>query len=80
MTKLQSNNISDSEKDSDLVLNVTGMSCGHCTSTVKKSLEAFDEVEEATPNLDTGKVLIKGKNLNIEAMKQATIKAGFQVS
>jgi hypothetical protein len=67
------------ENDMGITLNVEGMSCGHCVANVKKSLEALDGVEEATPDLDTGKVLIDGDNLDNELLKKAVTDAGYVV-
>ena len=55
------------------------MSCGHCVANVKKSLEALDGVEQATPDLDSGKVLIDGDNLDNNLLKQAVTDAGYVV-
>jgi len=62
-----------------ITLNVEGMSCGHCVANVKKSLEALDGVEQATPDLDSGKVLIDGDNLDNNLLKQAVTDAGYVV-
>ena len=58
---------------------ITGMSCQHCVANVKKSLEALEGVELATPDLDSGQVLIDGDNLDSERLKQTVIDAGYSV-
>jgi uncharacterized membrane protein YraQ (UPF0718 family)/copper chaperone CopZ len=67
------------ENDMGITLNVEGMSCQHCVANVKKSLESVNGVEEATPDLDTGKVVINGDKLDNAALKQAVIDAGYNV-
>ncbi len=67
------------ENDMGITLNVEGMSCGHCVANVKKSLEALEGVGEVTPDLDTGKVLIDGDNLDNDLLKQAVTDAGYVV-
>ncbi len=67
------------ENDMGITLNVEGMSCQHCVANVKKSIEALDGVSEATPDLDSGKVLIDGDNLDSSAIKQAITDAGYVV-
>lgn len=62
-----------------ITLNVEGMSCQHCVTSVKKSLEAVHGVEEATPDLESGKVIIHGKNLDYELLKQSIIESGYRV-
>ena len=63
----------------DLGMKVGGMSCEHCVANVKRALEAFEEVEEATPSLVSGVVHIKGENLNENALAAAVEKAGYKV-
>lgn len=62
-----------------ITLDVEGMSCQHCVANVKKSLEAVQGVIEATPDLDSGKVIINGENLDDELLKQSIIDAGYRV-
>ena len=61
-------------------LHVEGMSCQHCVANVKNSLEAVDGVVEATPDLESGIVQIKGSNLSDDALKQAVIDAGYRIA
>lgn len=63
----------------DLSIKVGGMSCEHCVANVKRALEAFEEVEEATPSLGSGVVHIRGENLNENALVAAVEKAGYKV-
>jgi copper chaperone len=35
---------------------VTGMSCGHCTSTVQKAIQTLDPKAQVTIDLKTGRV------------------------
>ena len=63
-----------------ITLQVDGMTCQHCVANVKKSLEAVSGVEQATPDLETGQVVIEGDDLNIGQLTQAVIDAGYTVS
>jgi len=63
----------------DLVLKVEGMTCQHCVARVKKTLEGFDAVEEATPSLSSGQVCVRGDHLDAAALVQAVEKAGYKV-
>jgi uncharacterized membrane protein YraQ (UPF0718 family)/copper chaperone CopZ len=63
----------------DLTLTVEGMSCQHCVSNVKHTLEFFDEVKEATPELSSGLVRIKGQHLDANALAAAVERAGYRV-
>ncbi len=66
-------------EDMDLVLNVKGMSCPHCVANVKKVLESFEEVKEASPDLETGQVSIAGDNLDSDKLAAAIRQAGYSV-
>jgi len=68
------------ENDMGITLNVDGMSCQHCVASVKKSVEAIDGVDEATPDLDTGKVMINGDHLDNDKIRQAITDAGYTVN
>jgi len=67
------------ENDMGITLNVEGMTCQHCVANVKKSLEAVDGVDEASPDLDSGKVIINGDNLDQDKLKQSVIDAGYVI-
>ena len=63
-----------------LTLKVEGMSCQHCVANVKKTLEGFETVAEASPNLSSGLVRVRGDHLDASALVRAVEKAGYQVS
>ncbi|WP_062551748.1 heavy metal translocating P-type ATPase [Peptoniphilus phoceensis] len=56
------------EDNMEKILNVEGMSCNHCTATVKKALEALDGVKEADVSLE-------GKNAKVELDKEVADEA-----
>ena len=47
---------------------------------LKKSLAAVSGVEQATPDLEIGQVVIEGKDLHIGQLTLAVIDAGYSVS
>lgn len=53
-------------------LKIEGMMCGHCEATVKKALEALDQVTEATVSHETGTAVV---TLNGEVDDAALIQA-----
>ncbi len=67
------------ETDMELILKVQGMSCQHCVASVKESLERVAGVDTATPDLDTGNVMIKGDNPDREQLAAAIREAGYQI-
>ena len=64
--------------EADLTLKVQGMTCQHCVANVKKTLEDIDCVDEATPELRSGVVRIRGNHLDASGLIHAVEKAGFQ--
>ncbi len=64
----------------DFMLKVEGMSCGHCVASVKKSLERVATVSEATPDLASGLVRVRGDHLDVTDLIRAVEKAGFRAS
>lgn len=62
-------------------LNVKGMTCGHCESSVKGALEGLDGVTNVAVNLSTGKVDITYDNGQVtEAdMREAVEEQGYDV-
>ncbi len=72
---------SDAEAEgSPRMLRVKGMTCGHCVASVKQALESIDQVTEATPDLGTGQVLIRGGFIETSALRQAIEGAGFELA
>jgi len=67
----------DPAPGTDLVLKVEGMSCGHCVASVKKSLEGVVAVREATPDLASGLVRVRGDHLDVTDLVRAVEQAGF---
>lgn len=61
------------------MLQVRGMTCGHCVASVKNALEAVDQVEEATPDLASGRVRIRAPGAKFADMRRAIEQAGFQL-
>lgn len=60
-------------------IQVRGMTCQHCVKTVKNALENVAEVEEAVPDLKTGTVLIRGKNIDDNDLRRAVKESGFNI-
>lgn len=63
----------------DLTLRVQGMTCQHCVASVKQAIEGVESVEEATPELGSGLVRVRGNHLDASALAAAVEKLGFRV-
>lgn len=63
-----------------VVLNVEGMSCGHCSATVQKALEALENVMEVNVDLEGKKAYFATDDDSavqkaVDAVSQAGYKA-----
>lgn len=61
------------------VLNIEGMSCGHCVGRVEKALNDLDGVK-ATVRLEPGEAEVEGEKLDEAVLKQAVEDAGYTVT
>lgn len=61
------------------VVEVKGMTCGHCVATVKNALESIEQVNEASPDLASGQVVIRGGFVENETLQHAIEGTGFQL-
>ncbi|MBK5967558.1 MULTISPECIES: permease [Thiorhodovibrio] len=70
----------ESGNQGGMVLQVGGMTCGHCVASVKNALEAVDQVEEAIPELSSGRVRLRAaEGVRADALREAVEQAGFQL-
>ena len=67
--------------DNTYTLKIEGMMCPHCEATVKKCLEAFDEVQEVTASHENGTAVLtlSGELTHLDEMKQAIAGKGYKV-
>ena len=59
-------------------LKINGMSCGHCTGSVKKALEAIDGLSEVTVNLDGNEASFENSGAAREEIRAAINAIGFE--
>lgn len=63
-------------------VDVAGMTCGMCVSSITKELEASEKIENLTVTLESKKARfeeIKGKKISDGEIKAAIKKAGYEV-
>ncbi|WP_326949314.1 MULTISPECIES: heavy-metal-associated domain-containing protein [unclassified Amycolatopsis] len=59
---------------------VTGMTCGHCASSVREELGELSGVREVDVDLGTGNVLVTSETaLELGQVEQAVRVAGYQL-
>ena len=60
---------------------VTGMTCGHCISSVTEEVSQIDGVRDVQVDLPTGKVTVTSdRDLPEEEVRTAVTEAGYQLA
>jgi copper chaperone CopZ len=54
-----------------------GMDCNHCVSSVEKNVGAIENVEEARADLKTQYLQLKGNNINLQRIKETIESLGY---
>lgn len=65
----------------NVTLNVSGMSCGHCVSSIEGSVGKLDGVQEVKVHLDSGKVDVAfdQEKLTLSKIKETIDDQGYDV-
>lgn len=65
-----------------IVLNVRGMSCGGCVSSIANALQAIDGVDGIDVSLDKGQVAVcyDAGRVGVAVLKEAVEDAGYDVA
>lgn len=58
-------------------LKITGMTCGHCQTSVTKALKAVPGVTDAQVDLASGTAVVRGDNLDHKALVEAVVDEGY---
>ena len=58
---------------------VTGMTCGHCVSSVTEEVSELAGVTDVQVDLDTGTLIVIGDTTG-EAVVAAVVEAGYQAT
>ncbi|WP_029366669.1 heavy-metal-associated domain-containing protein [Mycobacterium sp. UM_WWY] len=62
-------------------ITVTGMTCGHCVSSVREEVGGIPGVTGVDVDLQTGRVTIESDaDLDADAINAAVAEAGYQVA
>lgn len=66
----------------NIILKVSGMSCGHCVKAVEGSVGALSGVEKVTVSLEKGEVQVKfnPEAVSIEKIKETIDDQGYDVA
>ncbi|WP_243641477.1 MULTISPECIES: heavy metal translocating P-type ATPase [Methanohalophilus] len=65
----------------EIFLHISGMSCGHCTKSVRDALESLEGVKSAEVDLESGiaRVNYDPSSTSVETMKDTISQAGYSV-
>lgn len=65
-----------------IIMNINGMTCLGCVSSVKSVLEKITGVNGADVSLENGQVTIQydAEKTNVNQFKEAIMEAGFEVN
>lgn len=64
----------------ELILEVPGMTCGHCEAAVKGEVGKLAGVSAVHVDLDTKLVTVAGQDLDLQSITAAVDEAGFEVA
>jgi hypothetical protein len=62
-----------------LELWITGMKCTHCADTIRRALAEEEGVESAEVDLDRGRAVVVGENLDRSRLTAAVVELGYAV-
>ena len=62
-----------------LEIEVAGMTCGHCVSSVEEEISEVGGVEAVSADLESGRVVVTGTDVDMEAIRAAVAEAGYEV-
>ena len=77
-----SQRMNEKEKEAMMTktMNIEGMMCMHCEATVKKALEALENVASADVSHEKGTAEVKlNSEIDIEILKKAVTEKGYTV-
>lgn len=67
------------DDDMDIItLDVTGMTCQHCSGTVEKALSAMEGVRAVDVTLASGRVVVYGHGLDTAALIATVVEKGYE--
>jgi copper chaperone len=59
---------------------VSGMSCSHCVGAVKDEVSNLVGVNDVDVDLSGGRVVVRGDDVDDEAVRSAIADAGYEVT
>jgi copper chaperone len=59
---------------------VTGMTCGHCVQSVTEEVSAVPGVSDVDVTLETGRLVVRGEDVDEAAVRTAVDEAGYRLA
>lgn len=77
--EMVTNNVSETKDETmkELLVKVGGMTCQHCKMNVERTLKAVPGIQVAEVDLTSGKVLLKGEEINLQAVRDGVESIGY---
>lgn len=61
------------------IYTVDGMTCGHCRAAVLEEVGALGGVDDVDVDLDSGRMAVRGADLDDAAIAAAVVEAGYAI-
>ncbi len=71
--------VSAHKSDHKKMIEVFGMTCAHCSESVRKAVDGIDGTSEVNVDLKSGKVIFNFESVDMESLKKAIENKGFEV-
>ncbi len=68
-----------SNADATRAYTVSGMTCGHCVTSVREEVSEVEGVDEVDVDLASGRVTVSGAGFSDEQIAAAVAEAGYEV-
>jgi copper chaperone len=59
---------------------VSGMTCGHCVQSVTEEVSAVPGVSDVDVTLETGRLVVRGEDVDEAAVRTAVDEAGYRLA
>jgi copper chaperone len=64
----------------EITYTIPDMSCSHCKAAVSSELESIAGVDQVEVDLDTKRVVVRGRQLDDGALRAAIEEAGYEAA
>ena len=65
--------------ENNVTYTVKGMTCQHCVASIKDEVTEVADVTSVDVDLASGRLTVKGHDVNADAVRAAVVEAGYEV-